>query len=169
MAADPNSKPRPEPPRGNGYERRDANGKWILGIVIGLLLSVVAAQLVLSRVKAGLEKTTSPTDRWAGARPAPTSVWAQASFPRLQVSPPADLKAFRVGEDKVLDTYGWVDRTAGVVRIPIERAMDLLANRGLPVRAGIGQSRLGPTPLELQQQRTNATAPETQLPLRGAQ
>jgi hypothetical protein len=35
-----------------------------------------------------------------------------------------------------LSSYGWVDREAGIVRIPIDRAMDLLAERGLPARAG---------------------------------
>jgi hypothetical protein len=36
-------------------------------------------------------------------------------------------------EDKVLESYDWVDQNAGVVRIPIEQAMDLVAQRGLPV------------------------------------
>ena len=39
----------------------------------------------------------------------------------------------RAREDAVLTTYGWVDRNTGVARIPIERAMDLLVERGLPV------------------------------------
>ena len=42
------------------------------------------------------------------------------------------LKNLRATEDASLTTYGWVDRDTGVVRIPIERAMDLLAERGLP-------------------------------------
>ena len=37
-------------------------------------------------------------------------------------------------EEKTLYSYGWVDEKAGTVRIPIERAMDLLVQRGLPVR-----------------------------------
>jgi len=52
--------------------------------------------------------------------------------PRLEVSEPTDLAAMRAAEDQILDTYGWVDRQHGIVRIPIERAMDLLAARGLP-------------------------------------
>jgi hypothetical protein len=39
-----------------------------------------------------------------------------------------------VNEEKSLYSYGWVDEKAGIVRIPIERAMDLLVQRGLPVR-----------------------------------
>ncbi len=50
--------------------------------------------------------------------------------PRLQTSPTDDLKALRAAEDAQLNGYAWVDRQAGVVRIPIERAMELLAAEG---------------------------------------
>jgi hypothetical protein len=40
----------------------------------------------------------------------------------------------RAAEDKILNGYGWVDREHGVARIPIDRAIDLLAQRGLPAR-----------------------------------
>ena len=36
-------------------------------------------------------------------------------------------------QDETLASYGWVDQNNGVARIPIERAMDLLVQRGLPV------------------------------------
>jgi hypothetical protein len=53
----------------------------------------------------------------------------------LQTTPIPDLKAIRAAEEQVLTTYGWVDRQQGVVRIPIARAMDILVQHGLPVRA----------------------------------
>ena len=43
---------------------------------------------------------------------------------------PADLAKFRAWEDSQLNSYGWVDRTAGVVHIPIERAMEIIAQQG---------------------------------------
>jgi hypothetical protein len=52
--------------------------------------------------------------------------------PRLQLSPPADMEAFRAREEGELTTYGWVNKTSGIVRIPIQRAMEILAQRGLP-------------------------------------
>jgi hypothetical protein len=52
--------------------------------------------------------------------------------PRLQLSPPADMAAFRAREEAELSTYGWVNKTSGIVRIPIQRAMEILAQRGLP-------------------------------------
>ena len=49
--------------------------------------------------------------------------------PRLQITPRLDLAEKRKAEDATLNSYGWIDRTSGTVRIPIERAMDLLARR----------------------------------------
>jgi hypothetical protein len=43
-----------------------------------------------------------------------------------------------VQEEKTLHSYGWVDQRAGVVRIPIDRAMELVAQRGLPTRPQAG-------------------------------
>jgi hypothetical protein len=54
--------------------------------------------------------------------------------PRLQISPARDLAAFRASEEAELNSYGWVNRTAGVVRIPIREAMERLVQQGLPVR-----------------------------------
>jgi hypothetical protein len=57
--------------------------------------------------------------------------------PRLQTNPRQDLRELRAQEEDVLTSYRWVDRNAGVVRIPIEQAMRLTLQRGLPAR---GQS-----------------------------
>jgi hypothetical protein len=64
------------------------------------------------------------------AMPAPSPV-AQAlprepPEPRLQTAPQDDLKALRAAETIKLETYGWIDRKGGVVRIPVERSMELL-------------------------------------------
>jgi hypothetical protein len=55
--------------------------------------------------------------------------------PQLLVNEPANLDAFRTKEQETLTTYGWADQNAGVVRIPIDRAKELLIQRGLPARA----------------------------------
>ncbi len=54
--------------------------------------------------------------------------------PRLQTNPREDLADLRRAEERVLDSYGWVDKDAGVVRIPIDDAMRLTVERGLPAR-----------------------------------
>ncbi len=53
-------------------------------------------------------------------------------LPRLQTTPNSDLEAFRASEDQVLTSYAWVDQEKGIVRLPIARAIELLAERGLP-------------------------------------
>jgi hypothetical protein len=63
--------------------------------------------------------------------------YPQATFPnpKLEEDERGQLNDIRMNEGKTLYTYGWVDEKAGTVHIPIERAMDLLVQRGLPVRA----------------------------------
>ena len=58
----------------------------------------------------------------------------QPPEPRLQTNPREDLQQFRAEEEQLLTKYGWVDRNAGVVRIPVEEAMKLTVQRGLPAR-----------------------------------
>jgi hypothetical protein len=57
------------------------------------------------------------------------------------VTPQQDLKAMRSEEDVLLHSYGWLDQRAGIVRIPIERAMKLLAERGLPNQSQKGSGQ----------------------------
>ena len=54
--------------------------------------------------------------------------------PRLLVNEPANLADLRTHEHEMLTTYGWMDKSAGIVRLPIERAKELILERGLPVR-----------------------------------
>jgi hypothetical protein len=54
--------------------------------------------------------------------------------PRLQTNPRQDLRDLRRAEDQVLAGYGWVDKNAGIARIPIGEAMKLTVERGLPAR-----------------------------------
>jgi hypothetical protein len=54
--------------------------------------------------------------------------------PRLQTNPRRDLADLRAKEDETLNSYGWVDKNAGVVRIPIDEAIKLTLQRGLPAR-----------------------------------
>jgi hypothetical protein len=61
--------------------------------------------------------------------------------PRLQTNPREDLKALRDQEQQTLSSYGWVDKNAGVVRIPIDEAMKLTLQRGLPARQQSPQGR----------------------------
>jgi hypothetical protein len=77
---------------------------------------------------------------------------APSPEPRLQVDEVRDLGRLHEHEDSILNSYGWVDQKAGIVRIPIERAMDIVAQRGLPAPPpGPGKTRL-----EMRQEKANA-------------
>lgn len=54
--------------------------------------------------------------------------------PRLQTHPRKDLADLRAGEEAQLTTFGWIDRRAELVHVPVDVAMKMLVNRGLPVR-----------------------------------
>jgi hypothetical protein len=56
----------------------------------------------------------------------------------LETNERVEIKDFRLKEEQTLNSYGWVDEKAGVVRIPIDRAMQLLAQRGLPTTPKAG-------------------------------
>jgi hypothetical protein len=51
--------------------------------------------------------------------------------PRLQPNPPMELKEFRAAEDTILNNYAWIDPDKGIVRMPVDRAMELVAKEGL--------------------------------------
>lgn len=54
--------------------------------------------------------------------------------PRLQVDEPATWARELARQKASISGYEWIDQNAGAVRIPVERAMELLAQRGLPAR-----------------------------------
>jgi hypothetical protein len=56
----------------------------------------------------------------------------QPPEPRLQAYPARDMRDVRADEERLLHQYAWIDPDKGIVRIPIERTMDLIAQRGLP-------------------------------------
>jgi hypothetical protein len=119
-------------PRRIGHERRDLSPRAIAAFAACLLAMTVAVQLVMAWMFGWFSGRETPGDsgsvHW--------KVQGEVPAPRLQVQPAADLKALRAEEDRVLSSYGWIDRAAGAIRIPIDRAMDILAAEGLPARGG---------------------------------
>jgi hypothetical protein len=98
-------------------------------LIVVTLFSFVAVWFMLDFLRVNQARTEAPLSQLANPDAVPPA-------PRLQVSPGQDLKHLRQTEDAVLHTYHWVDKDAGVVGIPIERAIEILANKGLPARNG---------------------------------
>lgn len=159
----PNPSAKPQGQRlSERYEKRDANAKWIFGIVVFLFVSGLIIHFCIAGVLSRMEKKPTPEDSWAGARPAVNPEARLKGVPVLQLAPEVDLQAFRAREDAELSSYGWIDQTTGVVRIPIDRAMELIAQRGLPARSETNKTEVGPSSFELQQKRPLSRQPEIQ-------
>jgi len=122
--------PASEPVR--GHEERDANIRVILWFSAGLIATILAVLLLM---KWAFHAFTPPESEAASMLSARGVINQPPPEPRLQVNAPEDLKRMREEEDALLNSYGWVDRQNGIVRIPIDRAIDLVARRGLPPRS----------------------------------
>ena len=57
--------------------------------------------------------------------------------PRLERVPGLGFQKMRAAEEQQLNSYGWVDKSTKTVRIPIERAIELIAERGVPARPDV--------------------------------
>jgi hypothetical protein len=119
----------PAPAGPGGYEKSDLRTRPI--VLFAVLLTVVT---VLGFVASyGMIRFLGWWDRDRLQTPASTlATRTLPPEPRLQVDAPRDLRTLRAAEEETLTTYGWVSREAGVARIPIARAMELILERGLP-------------------------------------
>ncbi len=120
------------------HETTDVNIRAILGFGLGLLVVGVAIHVAVWL----LFMFFSARDTARVALQYPLAAGQEARLPpepRLQTNPRQDLRNFHAEEDAVLGSYGWVDRNAGVVRIPIDDAMRITVERGLPARASGGK------------------------------
>jgi hypothetical protein len=128
-----------------GFERQDLQPSgilyFLLALAAGTAFSIVALRGVyayLDHREKALQPAVSPlvTNVPADTRHIAPG-YPQSTFPnpKLEEDERGQLNGILTEEEKTLYSYGWVDEKAGTLHIPIERAMDLLVQRGLPVRA----------------------------------
>ena len=112
-----------------GYETRDANVRGVFGFLVVLSLVLVFTALLcwaLFRHFSAGQAHRAPASPFSETRQLPTG-------PQLQVNPRQDLLRFRAEQEQSLESYAWESREDGTVRVPIERAMQMLLQKGLPV------------------------------------
>ena len=128
-------------PEGPEFEREDWSPKTVYGFLIALAVICVIVVFIIRGLYGSLDafeqKRQPALNPLVTATTKDTRVVAAdeiKSFPqpRLETDERNEINQFRLGEEQKLHTYGWVDQSAGVVRIPIDRAMELIAQRGLP-------------------------------------
>jgi len=129
------------------FERRDIGIGGVLYFLIILAAACLFSAFLVDRLYKFLEtrneaeqKPISPlvTNAPKDTRRLSTTYqeYLKQNFPapQLEINERDQLDKIRLEEEDTLATYGWIDQSAGKVRIPIDRAMDLIAQRGLPVR-----------------------------------
>lgn len=127
-----------------GYEHQDLQAAGVLYFYLALAVAVLLCILglgglfsLLDRREKALQPPVNPlvtnvaTDTRHIAPGYPQSAFPS---PKLEEDERGQFTGLLLNEETTLNSYGWVDEKAGTVHIPIERAMELLAQRGLPVR-----------------------------------
>lgn len=135
--------------RGAGHETRDASVSHVVWFGIALAVLLVVAMVATRLFYDFLSHSIS-----AGPPVAPFETAKQIpppGTPLIEPDPVQDYRKYIEQENRVLDSYGWVGQKAGVARIPIDRAMQLLLKRGLPIRASAENASAGIKPGEVQQ------------------
>src|ERR1700737_1264673 len=150
----------------DGFEQEDLSSKSALYFLAGLVLVCVVVYLIVFGMYRFL-------DSYATAHQPPVSpmVTPQADTravapenaetfpqPRLEENERTQLRSFIEDQDRKLAPYDWVDKDRGTVRIPIDRAMELIAQRGLPVHAEDASSA--------QSSAAKSSAPQTSAPVK---
>jgi len=136
------------------FEQQDLSPRAVIAFLIGLALMCVVVFFVIKGVYWGLDRydqahqpapnplvssAATPEERRTVPAPQPgDSVRKTFPEPRLEDNERGELKSFRLGEEGQLNSFGWVDQKDGVAHIPIELAMQLIAQRGLPVHPQSG-------------------------------
>jgi hypothetical protein len=138
-----------------GFERQDLGSRPIVGFIISLIVVGVLTYYVLwgmfhflDAFERKHQRPVSPMVRAEkDTRLVTPATIQQFPEPRLEDNERTELNNFRYAEEEKLNSYGWVDQNAGVVHIPITRAMELVAQRGLPTTPKEGTVPLSPVNL----------------------
>src|SRR5580658_7036307 len=131
-----------------GYERQDLSAQSVFAFLISLVVGGVIVYFIVW----GLYHVMDARQRRRQPQQSPLVKQVETDTrivspdeinrfpqPRLERNERIEINDFRLKEEQTLNSYGWVDEKAGVVRIPIERAIELSAHRGLPTTPKAGQ------------------------------
>lgn len=117
---------------GRGYETRDANLRWVLlfAALVALLgfVGLWLSERAFDALEHGMDARQAEPHPLAAPGERPPG-------PQLQANPPRELREYLAGQREAAESYGWIDPRAGVVRLPQDRALELMLAEGLPSRA----------------------------------
>ena len=136
------------------FEREDLSTRGIFAFMIGLAIIGVVIYFIITGMYRFLDKyeqsqmsTSSPLVKSEDARRITSrrvtkdqveDAFKNNGAPMLESDERDQFRGFVMDQAKQLSSYGWVDEKAGVAHIPIDRAMQLIEERGLPLRPQAG-------------------------------
>lgn len=121
-------------PEGAGHEHSDIDPSIGYKFVGWLSVAMVISAAIVYGTFWLFEGQTRARDDAQQRFPLAAGRIQEPPTPRLQTQPFKDVYLLRQSERRTLQTYGWVDRENGIVRVPIREAMRLAVERGLPAR-----------------------------------
>jgi hypothetical protein len=128
------------------FEREDLGTRGVFAFMIGLAVVGIVIYFIIIGMYSFLDKYER--SQMAAASPLVTTPGAISRVvtqedmdrtfkdngaPMLETDERGQLRGFLINQESRLNSYGWVDQKAGVAHIPIERAMELIVQRGMPV------------------------------------
>lgn len=138
-----------------GFEHEDLGTRPIIGFILSLVIAGILIYYIVWGVfhfldafdKKNQQVRTPLVQVESNPREVQDQQVQQFPEPRLEQNERTELNGFRLQEEQRLNSYGWVDEKAGIAHIPIEQAMQLIAQRGLPTTPQTGTMPLSPVNL----------------------
>lgn len=143
-----------KPAEHGDYERSDISASAVVYFLVGLAVFLLITHFAVTGIYHYLDKqaeaqqapvnplvTNAPTDtrhlpeKYRGGKGYEEYLKDSFPAPQLETDERRQLDDIRTKEEQTLSTYDYIDQKAGTVRIPIDRAMDLIAQHGLPTRS----------------------------------
>jgi hypothetical protein len=125
---------------GIGHETKEVSVPFVFGSLFALIIGTFLVSLLVIGIFQFFKATYHPD------RAAKQSVQQIPPEPRIAEHPAEELQSIRSREDHILSTYALIDKDRGIVRVPIDKAIDMLAAKGLPTRNYLEDTTAGKKP-----------------------
>lgn len=121
------------------YERKDVSAAWLGAIGAAIIAAAIILHFLVWGLYGSFKQSAPISETRSRER------FNAPPEPPLEANPVADYQKFRAAEHERLSSYGWVDRQRGIVHIPVEQAMKMLAENGLPAAKQTANVAVPPT------------------------
>jgi hypothetical protein len=128
-------------PGSEGERKYESSDVRLRPLVVSAVVLAVAVVIVVALMAGMFEFFAREGGETDAPPPTAVAVRQVPSEPRLQPDASKELALAYAYEESLLTSTAWVDRDSSLVRIPVERAMDVLAKRGLPARGEAGTAK----------------------------